>query len=181
METFHNYIESAKTYANWYRYMAYYYIGYRIHDLRVPAPSMHESGKLKAIKSNNIQDLKEKIFSGEWKVDDVVSINNMTTMLHEAVVMDRRDIFDFLVRQGADLNTRDRNGMTPLLKAAALGRLHMIEGLIRSGVNPHQRDPNGFTPLSRAKLHEEWKAVELLEGQKSVGKGRSRWFWPPDV
>jgi hypothetical protein len=181
MDTLLNLLDTAKSYANWYRYMAYYYIGYRIHELRVPAPSKHESKKLAAIKRNDISLIKEKVYSGEWKVDDVVSINNMSTMIHEAVVMDRRDIFDFLIRQGADPNTRDRNGMTPLLKAAALGRLHMVEGLIRVGVNPHQRDPHGFTPLSKAKLHEEWKAAELLEGQVFAGKGTSRWLWPPDV
>ena len=51
-------------------------------------------------------------------------------MIIETVVLDRISIFEFAVRQGANINVRDRNGMTPLLKAAALGRLYFVKRLI---------------------------------------------------
>jgi uncharacterized protein len=114
-------------------------------------------------------------------VDDIVSLNNMTTMLHEAVVMDRRDIFSFLLRQGANPNTRDRNGMTPLIKAAALGREFMVCELLKAGVNPAHRDPYGFTAYEKAVLHEEWRVAEILKSANSYVKHSTKWLWPPEI
>jgi len=116
------------------RHMVYYYYGYQAHELRLLFPSRNINPRLAAIKANDFQTIHTKIVTGEWKVDDNVSLNSMTTLLHEAVVMDRQDVFDFLLRQGAHPNTRDRNGYTPLLKAAALGRVHMLKQLLALGV-----------------------------------------------
>lgn len=43
-------------------------------------------------------------------------------MLHDAIIMNREDLFETLLAHGANLMVRDVNGQTPLLKAAALGR-----------------------------------------------------------
>ena len=163
------------------RRMVYYHYGYQHHELRLVNPTQFVSPRLAAIKTNDVETIRSNVLRGEWKVNDVVSINNMTTMLHEAVVMDRQEIFDFLMRQGADLNSRDRNGYTPLVKAASLGRIHMLKRLLEAGVNPFQRDPYGSTPIEKARIHEEWEAVEVLEGYKYPGKSESRWYWGPDI
>lgn len=163
------------------RRMIYYHYGYRHHELRVVNASRFVSPRLVAVKSNDIEAIRSNVLRGEWRVDDIVSVNNMTTMLHESVVMDRQEIFDFLMRQGADINCRDRNGYTPLLKAAALGRVHMLKRLLEAGVNPEQRDPYGNTPLQKARLHEEWEAAEILEQAKSTGKTPTKWLWGPDI
>lgn len=169
-----------RSYALWYRRMTYYYIGFKMHELRLATPSRHTSAKLSAVKTNDIPTIQTKVFSGEWGVDDVVSVNNMTTILHEAVVMDRREIAQFALRQGADPNIRDRNGMTPLIKAAALGREFMVVELLKCGVNPGQRDPHGFNAYQKAMLHEEWKVAELLSQVREV-KGETKWMWPPEI
>ena len=173
--------DRTKSIGTWYRRYMYYYFGYLQHELRLTSPSINVSAKLVAVKGNDLDEIQKNLFNGNWKVDDVVSINNMTTMLHEAVVMDRRDIAAFLLRQGANPNLRDRNGMTPLLKAAALGREFMIVELIRAGVNPEHRDPHGYTPYEKAILHEEWKAAELLKSFGSYVKVQTEWIWPPDI
>mmetsp|Transcript_9397 Transcript_9397/g.18050 ORF Transcript_9397/g.18050 Transcript_9397/m.18050 type:complete len:183 (-) Transcript_9397:1691-2239(-) len=170
--------DSFLTYKRW----AYYYIGYRIHEQRLPTQSQFVSKKLEAVKRNDLKEIQDKVFGGAWKVDDCVSINNMTTMLHEAVVMDRYDIFTFLLRQGANPNLRDRNGMTPLLKAASLGRTNFVYALLQHGVNPNQRDPYGNTPLTKARLHEEWEVVDLLmKLEVKPVKNPTHWNWPPDI
>lgn len=163
------------------RHMVYYYYGYKEHELRLAFPSRYVNPRLAAVKSNDFETIQSKILTGEWKVEDCVSQNNMTTMLHEAVVLDRQDVFDFLLRQGAHPNTRDRNGYTPLLKAAALGRVYMLKKLLAMGVNPLQRDPYGSTPLQKALLHEEWQAVEVLERYRNPTHSGSRWMWGPDI
>ncbi|OMJ91660.1 hypothetical protein SteCoe_5686 [Stentor coeruleus] len=173
--------DKARSIGIWYRRYMYYYFGYLRHELRLPSSAYMESKKKDSIKENNLSEIEKHIYDGTWKVDDLVSINNMTTMLHEAVVMDRRDIAAFLLRQGADPNIRDRNGMTPLLKAAALGREFMVIELLRNGVNPEHRDPYGNTPLEKAQLHEEWKVAEILMSCRSYAKTNTKWFWPPDI
>jgi ankyrin repeat protein len=173
--------EKTKNIGVWYRRYMYYYIGYLEHELRLGSQSDNISVKLAAVKANDLEKIKIRLFSGEWNVDDVVSINNMTTMLHEAVVMDRKEIISFLLNQGANPNIRDRNGMTPMLKAAALGREFAILELVKYGVNPQQRDPYGYTPYEKAVLHEEWKAAELIKSLGSYVTAKTEWKWPPDI
>ena len=181
MDSIYSVLEQVKDASVWYRRYLYYYIGYTNHELRLSSPSQNMSKKLLAVKKNELAEIQEHLFAGTWKVDDVVSINNMTTMLHEAVVMDRRDIAAFLLRQGANPNIRDRNGMTPLLKAAALGREFMVGELIRAGASPQHKDPNGFTPYEKAFLHEEWKVADLLKSAGDYVKVETNWKWPPDI
>ena len=65
------------------RRLSYYYFGYQMHELRIPSPSNHISKKLEAVKRNDIEEVTENVLNGTWGVNDVVSINNMTTMIHE--------------------------------------------------------------------------------------------------
>jgi hypothetical protein len=85
-------------YFHWYRRMAYYYMGYKFHELRVASPSTNISKKKEAVKQNDFEAVQKNVLNGRWGIDDVVCINNMSTMIHEAVVLDRWDIFLFLVR-----------------------------------------------------------------------------------
>ena len=164
-----------------YKRRTYYYFGYLHHELRLTHYGGIPSQKFEAVRTNDFEEIEKNIYSGLWNVNDCVSINNMSTMLHEAIVFDRRDIVSFLLRQGADPNVRDRNGMTPLLKAAALGRDYAIIELLKFGVNTQHIDPYGYTPYELAILHEEWATAELLRNVKSYTNVKTRWFWPPDI
>lgn len=164
-----------------YRRRSYYYFGYIHHEIRLAQYGGPPSKKYEAVRTNDFEEIEKNIYSGEWRVNDCVSINNMSTMLHEAVIFDRREIISFLLRQGADPNVRDRNGMTPLLKAAALGRDYAIVELLKFGVNPNHVDPYGYTPFELAVLHEEWASAELLRKVKSYTNVKTRWFWPPEI
>ena len=89
-----------------------------------------------AVKEGDLEEIKNIIFSGEAKVDDPIDFYTCHTLLHEAVILNRPDLFQFLVKQGANLNLRDQNGYTPLLKAASIGRVEMCKALVESGVDP---------------------------------------------
>ena len=78
-----------------------------------------------AVKENMLDDLKAMVFTGEQKIDDPIDVYTCHTMLHEAVILNRQELFQFLLTQGANLNVRDQNGYTPLLKAASIGRVDM--------------------------------------------------------
>ena len=106
-----------------------------------------------AIKENDLDDVKNMVFTGAQRLDDPVDIYTFHTMVHEAVTLDREELFEFLVSQGANLDMRDQNGYTPLLKAASIGRTEFCKKLIEKGVDPKQVDPYGNTPLDKAKLY----------------------------
>ena len=60
-----------------------------------------------AVKEGDLEEIKNIIFSGEAKLDDPIDIYTCHTLLHEAVILNRMDLFNFLVKQGANLNLRD--------------------------------------------------------------------------
>ena len=52
------------------------------------------------------------------------------TIVHESIVLDRREHFKLCEVYGADWNRRDLNGVTPLMKAVALNRIYYVERLL---------------------------------------------------
>ena len=89
-----------------------------------------------AVKEDELEDIKNMIFAGEAKIDDPIDVYTCHTLLHEAVILNRTDLFRFLLANGANLNVRDQNGYTPLLKAASIGRVEMCQSLVEAGVDP---------------------------------------------
>ena len=103
--------------------MNYYYA------LNVPTNVLtHEERRL--IKANEMDDLKSLIFREMISIDDPIDIYSKHTILHDAVIMNREQLFYFALQQGANPMVRDANGYTPLLKAAALCRLDMVSHLV---------------------------------------------------
>ena len=96
-----------------------------------------------ATKNKNLADIKAAIFNGTQRLDDVIDFYSGHTLLHDAVIMNNEELFEFLVKQGANLNVRDVNGYTPMLKAASIGRTEMVKTLLDNGVNPRHKDPFG--------------------------------------
>ena len=60
-----------------------------------------------AIKENELEEVKNYVFTGAVRLDDPVDIYTCHTMVHDAVILDRSDLFNFLVESGANLNLRD--------------------------------------------------------------------------
>ena len=63
------------------------------------------------------------VYTGHVRLDDPIDVMSCHTMIHDAVILNRPEIFDFLIQNNANLNLRDMNGYTPLLKAASVGNL----------------------------------------------------------
>jgi len=62
-----------------------------------------------AVKNKDIQTVKHLLFTGECKIDDPIDFYSQHTILHDAVILNRVDIFDFVINSSANLDIRDMN------------------------------------------------------------------------
>jgi ankyrin repeat protein len=69
------------------------------------------------------------------------------TPLHQAVNADRRDLVEFLLGNGADIEARDRYGRRPLHRAVSNKNLKMTALLLARGAQVNSRDEQGRTPM----------------------------------
>ncbi len=72
------------------------------------------------------------------------------------------DRLQSMVRLGADVNTTDDNGLTPLIWSAILGNADMARTLVDNGADVNARNFNGDTALMWASVLGHEKVVELL-------------------
>ncbi|MDB4712759.1 ankyrin repeat domain-containing protein [bacterium] len=63
---------------------------------------------------------------------------------------------------GADVNAKDKYGLTPLHHAAWQGRNEIVELLIANGADVNAKDVDGGTPLHEAASDGRKEVVELL-------------------
>jgi ankyrin repeat protein len=83
------------------------------------------------------------------------------TALHVAARKGYKDIAEFLLANGAHINSADERGNTPLSAAALAGQRDMVLLLVSRGANVNVRDSNGVTPLQMVVDH-GWKDLARL-------------------
>jgi ankyrin repeat protein len=67
-----------------------------------------------------------------------------------------------LLGQGADINTRASNGMTPLILASWRGHTEVVELLLRKGADVNAKTKTGSTALKFATDRGHKKIIALL-------------------
>ncbi|WP_163308733.1 ankyrin repeat domain-containing protein [Dysgonomonas sp. 521] len=86
--------------------------------------------------------------------------------LHLAVFMKLKDITDYLIGLGADVNSTDANGNTVLFTAVMSYRGddgYFIEKLIQSGADIHKTNAHGISPVELAESIANYDARKYFE------------------
>jgi ankyrin repeat protein len=81
-----------------------------------------------------------------------------------------KEIVELLIANGADVNTKDVVGMTPLHIAARRGHKEIVELLIDNGMDVNTKSYSG-TPLDQAIRDKHPETADLL--RKHGGKTRA--------
>ena len=85
-----------------------------------------------------------------------------TQELSNAIVANDQDRVKFLVEKGADVNTVDNQGGTPLTNAARQRHDKMVELLIKLGADVNKPNNDGMTPLTTAVMRDHVPTVKVL-------------------
>ena len=72
------------------------------------------------------------------------------------------DIAKALIKQGADLNAKDKDGMTALMVAASHNNAPMVGLLLQSGADAAAKNDRGQTALDIAKLNRNLDAAQAI-------------------
>ncbi|KAK6932982.1 Ankyrin repeat [Dillenia turbinata] len=84
------------------------------------------------------------------------------TELHVAADNGRTEEVARMVRDGRDLDVRDKEGRTPLHLAASKGHARCVRKLVEGGADKNARSIDGKTSLYRAAANGDRRIVELL-------------------
>lgn len=84
------------------------------------------------------------------------------------VIENYQEAAKFLLECGADINTRDMSGETPLIQAAGLGYGEMVALLLEKGAEVGAQDESDETALVKAARH---GYAEICEALLAAGAG----------
>lgn len=106
------------------------------------------------MRGTSLEDLKSVLANENFSV----AADSGVFPLHEVGKVDR-DLVDFAIERGAQVNVRSEHGHTPLDIAVAHGNAAVVRSLLRHGADLETRDRYGNTPLLSA----------VLAGSKAYG------------
>ena len=130
-------------------------------DLSIPAPDGWRPLVKAAAWSNYMADILEYLLlhGDAWRgPEDWKGINFAASWRGEAGIR-------ILCAYGADPDTRDDKGKTPLMRALKKGHKSTIKALLEVGADPNLKDPDGLTPLMYAAQKPMVDNVTLLLDQ----------------
>jgi ankyrin repeat protein len=82
---------------------------------------------------------------------------------------DFKEVINYLVENGADMNCADANGVTPLIRAALKGNLEMVRYFVKKGADINAKTKGSDTALSWAvKLNHQEMVSYLVENGAHV-------------
>ena len=99
-----------------------------------------------------------KNFNVDLKISDDEGINALII----AASKGHKEIVQYLIKAGANVNLSDHNGETALMDAASQGHKEIVQDLIKAGANVNLSNNNGTTALRAAVLKGHKEIVQDL-------------------
>ncbi|KAL8785906.1 MAG: hypothetical protein Q9195_008451 [Heterodermia aff. obscurata] len=82
-----------------------------------------------------------------WGIRHDTNMIEQHWLLHSAVEFNREDVVDFLIKEGAQVNHPDKNGIEPLHLACVRGNVYCVQSIIAAGAPANWVDSNGLQPI----------------------------------
>jgi ankyrin repeat protein len=112
---------------------------------------------------------------GEGANVNAVNVYTQETALFYAVVHENPDITRALITYGADINTRNSVGETPLMRAIeSYKNPEVIKLLLLAGSDVNAKSDNGDTPMRLARTSSSAEPMKLLRQYGSKGSVASK-------
>ncbi|XP_076418944.1 poly [ADP-ribose] polymerase tankyrase-2 isoform X4 [Peromyscus maniculatus bairdii] len=86
------------------------------------------------------------------KVNSRDTAGRKSTPLHFAAGFGRKDVVEYLLQNGANVQARDDGGLIPLHNACSFGHAEVVNLLLQHGADPNARDNWNYTPLHEAAI-----------------------------
>ncbi|EDW82500.1 uncharacterized protein Dwil_GK25099 [Drosophila willistoni] len=115
----------------------------------------------------NTENLIWAIKNGDFKAVQTVFLNSQFDVndqlgerfpLHYAADFGQLKLLEFFIKIGADVDRKDKYGITPILAALWEGHTDCVKCLLQQGANRHGQTPNGQS-YAEAADNEEIKSL----------------------
>ena len=108
-----------------------------------------------AVKKNNYKAVKKLVATNKFK--------NLQYYFEDACFGNSKEIIDFFISKGININNYSENGHSSLMSACSFGTTEIVKSLIKNGAElNHQRTVDGITALMLAAFNGELNKVEIL-------------------
>ena len=114
-----------------------------------------------AAKTGNVEIVREMLATDRGSTHKA-DVQGDRYLLHIAAGRGHKQLAEFLLDKGYDVNSKDQNGLTPLHMAAIEGEKEIAELLIANGADVNARDEDGLMPLFFAKITGHKEVANLL-------------------
>jgi ankyrin repeat protein len=94
--------------------------------------------------------------------DSSLDDSTLDEQLFKAVRYGKHDDAERIVKDGANVNATDTNGVTPIHIASEKGHTEIVRFLVNNGADVHCKDTDGDTPLHDAADHGRLEIVRFL-------------------
>lgn len=102
-----------------------------------------------ACKNGDLEKVKVHLIPHD-NVNSRDTAGRRSTPLHFAAGFGRKEVVEYLIRNGARVDIQDDGGLVPLHNACSFGHVEVVTTLLQQGANPSARDNWNFTPLHEA-------------------------------
>jgi len=118
-----------------------------------PPPEPPDISLFEAAVAGNLDAVKQHIAAGtDLNLKDPNPVGNKDTALGMAAAFGKTDVAIALIEGGADLDTRNKDGSTPLHAAAFLCYPEIVQALVDKGADKNARNNSGGTALEGVEL-----------------------------